>query len=128
MFASLCALALAGSLRPLPVRAPTLPPGALVQKADPAGPQTLKLSLMMRDRKGPDALIAEQHQPGSPMFRHWLTPEEFGEHFGASGRAYENLARSLEKAGLVTERFPNRLYLSAVGSVAAVSSLLGVHF
>ncbi|MGA2938322.1 MAG: protease pro-enzyme activation domain-containing protein [Syntrophobacteraceae bacterium] len=31
-----------------------------------------------------DRLVAEQHDPSSPNFHHWLTPEEFGKRFGRS--------------------------------------------
>jgi subtilase family serine protease len=37
-----------------------------------------------------DALIAAQHDPNSPQYHQWLTPEEYAEHFGASE---EDLAR-----------------------------------
>ena len=29
-----------------------------------------------------ERLLAEQHDPASPNFQHWLTPEEFGKRFG----------------------------------------------
>ena len=33
-----------------------------------------------------DQLLTEQQDPSSPRFHQWLTPEEFGQRFGASSQ------------------------------------------
>ena len=35
-------------------------------------------------QKALDALTASQQDPNSPLFHHWLSPEEYGARFGAS--------------------------------------------
>src|SRR5215471_7648358 len=40
-------------------------------------------SLLLRPAPGIEIFLAEQQNPGSPNFHHWLAPEEFAAHFGA---------------------------------------------
>ena len=46
-----------------------------------------------------DALIAEQYQPGSPFFHHWLTAEQFGALYGPSPRDIEAVTSWLTSQG-----------------------------
>jgi hypothetical protein len=43
-----------------------------------------------------DALLAEQHDPSSPRYQRWLTPEEFGEMFGPSQADVDAVTQWLE--------------------------------
>jgi subtilase family serine protease len=47
-----------------------------------------RIILVLKRRPGADtemdALIAQQHDPSSPLFHHWLSPEEFEQRFGIS--------------------------------------------
>jgi subtilase family serine protease len=49
-----------------------------------------RMILSLKLRPGADErlekFLAEQQDPASPAFHHWLTPEEFGERFGATGQ------------------------------------------
>jgi subtilase family serine protease len=45
--------------------------------------------LQLRDRAGLQSLLAQQYDPQSPMYRHWITPQEFTELFGPSKTDYE---------------------------------------
>ncbi len=44
----------------------------------------LSLKLRPRAQARLDKLIAAQHDPKSPLYHHWLTPEQFGAQFGLS--------------------------------------------
>src|SRR5206468_3058441 len=46
-----------------------------------------------------DQLIEAQHDPASPRFQQWLTPEEFGERFGPAQADVEAVTTWLESQG-----------------------------
>jgi len=48
---------------------------------DPAMP-IRHATLLFKPAPALDAFLAEQQLPGSPSYRKWLTPEEFGDRFG----------------------------------------------
>ena len=66
----------------------------LVLTPDPAQQQEL------------DALLESQHDPASPDYQHWLTPEEFGSRFGASERDLATARDWLERHGFRIEEAP----------------------
>src|SRR5260370_7896920 len=53
-----------------------------------------------------DALLESQHDPSSPGYQQWLTPEEFGSRFGASERDLAEVERWLEGHGFTVEEVP----------------------
>ena len=66
----------------VPVRAR---PESEIGRSSPSLPME-RVILLLRRRPGAEAdlerLLAAQHDPSSPLFHHWLTPEEFGARFG----------------------------------------------
>jgi len=46
-----------------------------------------------------DELLSAQQNPASPRFHQWLTPEQFGERFGASANDLSTLRQWLESKG-----------------------------
>ncbi len=77
----------------------------------------------------PDELAALQRSlqnPASPAFRRWLTPQQFGEHFGQSEATYREFAHWLEAGGLTVTLAPNRAFLEATGTADQVQRLLKV--
>ena len=46
-------------------------------------------------------LLASQQNPKSPLFHHWLTPEQFGDRFGATKGDYKQLRDWLASEGFV---------------------------
>ncbi len=50
-----------------------------------------------------DELVREQHDPGSPHYHQWLTPEEYGEHFGISENDLEQVLNWLQIHGMAVE-------------------------
>ncbi|MGO9022366.1 MAG: protease pro-enzyme activation domain-containing protein [Syntrophobacteraceae bacterium] len=58
-----------------------------VGPTDPSLPMNrtiLLLKIATEKQAKLDRLVAEQQDPSSPNFHHWLTPEEFGKRFGRS--------------------------------------------
>jgi subtilase family serine protease len=46
-----------------------------------------------------EQLLAEQQDPSSPRYREWLTPQQFGERFGASQQDLDVIANWLQDRG-----------------------------
>jgi len=68
-----------------------------------------------------DALLEAQQNPASPYFRQWLTPDEFGEHFGASTEDAQRIVSWLESHGMrIEEASPSRRTITFSGSAAQV--------
>jgi sugar lactone lactonase YvrE len=63
----------------------------LVLKSDPAQQAAL------------DSLLAGQINPASPYYHKWLTPEEFGAHFGASEHDLAEVVSWLRRNGITPE-------------------------
>jgi MYXO-CTERM domain-containing protein len=89
-------------------------------------PVQIEVALLLRGQTQLDRLLADQQDPSSPSFRQWLTPEQFGERFGVPLERYEKFVSWLETHGFTVTRYPNRLFLEAVGTVDGVRNLLGV--
>jgi len=69
-----------------------------------------------------DALIAAQHDPASPYYQRWLTPEEYGERFGASENDLEEIVNWLGEHGLdEVEIGPSRSSVVFSGAAAQVA-------
>ncbi len=49
-------------------------------------------------------LLAEQTDPGSPNYHHWLTPQQFKERFGAKSADVAKVESAMEFAGFTLVR------------------------
>jgi subtilase family serine protease len=68
-----------------------------------------------------DTLFAELHDPSSPNYQRWVTPEEFGERFGPAPEDIEAIARWLMSHGFVVEEVAKgRAWVNFSGTVADV--------
>jgi subtilase family serine protease len=71
-------------------------------------------------------LIADQQNPRSPLYHHWLTPQEFGARFGASEATIGALSLWLESQGLKVGALPaGRDYLPFSGTKEQVEVTFG---
>jgi subtilase family serine protease len=50
-----------------------------------------------------EAVIDGQHNPKSPLFHHWMTPEQFGEHFGPSDDDIAAVTGWLQRQGFTID-------------------------
>ncbi len=88
-------------------------------------PMTLTVRLALDPRQETDlaSLLEAQTDPASPSFHRWLTPQQYGDRFGASPDEIANLTTWLQQRGLaVTPVAPSRGRLTVTGSAAAVGA------
>ena len=79
------------------------------------------LPLRLPDPSALDRFAATQYTPGSLNYRHFLTPSQFGQRFGAPAAELQRAERAVKALGLeVAPPAPNRLYLSATGTVGTL--------
>src|SRR6266852_5559911 len=52
--------------------------------ADPTKQLNMEVSFALRDTDALNRLNADQQDPSSSQYRHWLTPQEFAARFGPS--------------------------------------------
>ncbi|MBV9401373.1 MAG: S8/S53 family peptidase [Bryobacterales bacterium] len=77
-----------------------------------------------------DAFVAAQHDPGSPQYQRWLTPEEFGRRFGASDADIRRITDWLSAQGFqIDEVTPGRGSIVFSGTAGQVVSAFrtGIH-
>lgn len=97
-----------------------------------AGPATTEMSLTMVLERSPqqqaalEQLLADQQNPSSPDYHHWLSPEEFGSRFGLSDADLQATKSWIEANGLhVNYVAPGRNFIGFGGSPAAVGQAFG---
>jgi subtilase family serine protease len=87
-----------------PVRlgtAPSLPKGARIVGSVPTStPMHVTVTLQPRDPAALQAFATEVSTPGSPLYRHYITPAEFAQRFGATANQVQAVDASLEAHGL----------------------------
>ncbi|MGH8164128.1 MAG: protease pro-enzyme activation domain-containing protein, partial [Rhodanobacteraceae bacterium] len=66
--------------------------------------------------------------PSSPMYRHFLTPQEVGDRYGATLRDYTDAAQYFARHGLHVGGWPQRQALFVAGTQAALESAFGTTF
>ncbi|HVW87073.1 MAG TPA: protease pro-enzyme activation domain-containing protein [Bryobacteraceae bacterium] len=77
--------------------------------------------LLLRPAAGLDAFLIRQQTPGSPEYRRWLTPDEFGARFGSSGNDTAKIVAWMESQGLRVENIARGgLWISFSGTAGSV--------
>lgn len=88
---------------------------------------TLNLKLTAGQRDELSQLLAEQTDPGSSDYRHWLTAGQFAARFGASSQTIDHVRSWLESSGLTLDSVsPSRRRMTVSGPAGAVERALGV--
>ena len=84
---------------------------------------TLMLAPSASQQADLEKFLAEQQTPGSPNYHHWLTPEEYGQRFGASDADIGKVTQWLEQQGLqVVSVARGRSWIAASGTAAQVEA------
>ena len=87
----------------------------------------LSIGLPLRNREALNTLVQQLYDPASPSYRHYLTPEQFGDMFGATEADYQAVISFMQANGLtVTKTHPNRLVVDVQGTVAEVERVMHV--
>ena len=97
-------------------------------RLDPLRRLNLAIGLPLRNRQALTHLLEAICDPASPRFRQYLAPEQFTSAFGPTEQDYEAVAAFLSARGLtVMARHPNRVLLSASGTVADIEKAFQVN-
>jgi hypothetical protein len=84
----------------------------------PAGRVLLFLQRPAAQQARLDALVREQNDPGSPQYRRFLTPAQFGEQFGPSEEAVRTVTQWLAGSGFtVTRTLQSRIAIEFTATV-----------
>jgi pseudomonalisin len=82
---------------------------------------TLILARSPEQEQAFERLLADQQNPASPDYHHWLTPDEVGERFGLSDQDIATITGWLQSQGLhVNWIAPNRVFIGFGGTAANV--------
>ena len=88
---------------------------------------TLILTRSPEQQQAFDQFVADQQNPASPNYHHWLTPVEIGTRFGLSGHDIDSISGWLESQGLhVNWVAPSRIDIAFGGSVAGINRAFGI--
>jgi len=87
---------------------------------DPAMPLD-RITVLLRPAAELDAFLAELHTPGSANYRKFVTPEQFGERFGAGPGDLAKVRAWLESQGLKVEEVARGRHWMAVSGTAAAA-------
>ena len=69
----------------------------------------------------PDQLIAQLHDPKSPLYQQWLTPEQYGKRFGISDDDLADVLAWVNRRGLTVDDIaPGRGWINITGDVGTV--------
>jgi hypothetical protein len=88
----------------------------------------LAFGLPLRHPQDLTNLLRQIYQPGSPAFRHYLTPGQFAAAFGPTEADYQSVIDFAMAHGLtVTGTHPNRTLVDVNGAVGDIERALHVH-
>ena len=109
----------------LPVVSQSMP-ALSISKSPVASALEVAISLKPRDLAGLQAFADVVSDPKSPQYRHFISPEEVGNRYGASPRDINAAKEFLKSGGLtITHVGRNGLTIAATGTQAQVESLFG---
>ena len=84
-------------------------------------PMTVVLSRSGQQEQVFEKFLADQQNPASPEYHHWLTPEEMGERFGLSKQDIDTVSGWLQSQGLhVNWVSPSRMFIGFGGTAGDV--------
>jgi subtilase family serine protease len=114
-----------GATSYLPIAGQTLP--AVVATAQRLSPEPtgkildIAVGLNPRSETQLVAAIQAMYTPGSPTYKHYLTPAQFTARFAPTVAEYNAVLSYLRRAGLtITGTWPNRMLVEASGSIAQI--------
>ena len=88
---------------------------------------TLRFSMTAAQSSALDTLLAAQQNPASPLYRQWLTPEQFGARFGLSTADLARTTAWLQSQGLtVTGVARGQSFITVSGTVASLNAAFGI--
>ncbi len=101
-----------------------------MQFIGPANPGAMEVHVGVR-MQNPQGLLDYARQvsdPSSPLYRHFLTPQEIGDRFGASQSDYTAAANYFASFGMKVGGWPQREMLAVTGSYQQLGAAFGTTF
>jgi subtilase family serine protease len=92
--------------------------------------QSMRIVLVLphRNQEGLDNFLKEVYDPSSPIYRHFLTVEEFTERFGPTKEDYDSVIRFAKANGFsVVKTSRNRMNVDVTGSVDSIEKAFHVN-
>lgn len=97
------------------------------REAAPSRPLAMHLTMAIRNRAELDRVLADQQNPASPEYHHWLTPDEFTNRFGPSDADLAKVTRWLKRKGFsVQSADAHTRIVSFTGTVASAETAFAV--
>ncbi|MHB8644543.1 MAG: protease pro-enzyme activation domain-containing protein [Thermomicrobiales bacterium] len=129
----LTALLFPGTLLSVRAAAPVTPqsplplslPATRIGRTNATQPITLAAALKPTDQQSLDAFLAALADPASPVYHHYLTPQQFTQRFFAPA-ARKQVVRYLQAQGLVVSDPGVGALIDATGTVGQVEQAFGV--
>ncbi len=88
----------------------------------------LAIGLPFRNQEELQSLLKEVSNPHSPQYRHFLTPEQFTDHFSATLEDYQSVIHFVQSSGLKVEKaYSNRDILDISGPVSLIQKVFHVN-
>ncbi len=99
----------------------------LQQNSGPAPDDQMIQGMMIAFKQTPqqkaleDQLLNDQQDPNSQNYHKWITPEQFGQQFGASTDTITTVSDWLTQRGFsITNQYPDRMSIYFDGTVAQI--------
>ncbi len=101
-----------------------------MQYVGPAGPGAMEVhvGVTMQNAAGLTAYAQQVSDPSSPLYRHFLTPQQIGDRFGASQSDYTAAANYFASFGMKVGGWPQREMLAVTGSYQQLGAAFGTTF
>jgi subtilase family serine protease len=95
--------------------------------AAPTRPLAMRLTMAIRNRAELDRMLADQQDPASPEYHHWLTPDEFANRFGPTDADIAKVTRWLTRKGFaVVSADAHTRLVTFSGTVASAETAFDV--
>jgi pro-kumamolisin-like protein/carboxypeptidase family protein len=105
---------------------PGLAEATFLRRENPGQPIQITLALDLRDRLGAEALTTAQHDPLSPLYGRWVTPEEFQTRFGPRPEDLQEARDFLLSKGFKDVETPASRMVTGSGTVGMAEAAFAV--
>src|SRR6266478_651125 len=96
-------------------------------EAAPSRPLAIHQTMAIRNRAELDRVLADQQNPASPEYHHWLAPDEFTNRFGPTDADLAKITRWLKRKGFAVQSADaHTRIVNFGGTVAAAEKAFGV--
>jgi subtilase family serine protease len=106
---------------------PEMSKAPLGARLTPTTQLTFTVGLVIPNSAELDQLAEQISDPKSPLYRKYLTPEQFADRFGASRADYQSVVDWAHSNHLTATTHRNRFVVTVTGAVADIEPALNVH-